>query len=106
FWDKVTNGVMRRPVVFLTVSVLILGGLGSFYFQLHRGTSQSVSTLPSGFESKTAFLALQREFSAGGVTDPAQIVVSGNMQSPQVQAAGSKLRAEIANDPIFPRTTN
>ena len=62
FWDRVTRGVMARPVVFLVASVLVLGALGSFYFQLHSGTSQNVSQLPNDFQSKAAFLTLQREF--------------------------------------------
>ena len=70
FWDRLTRGVMTHPVVFLLASILVLGGLGSFYFQMNRGTSQNVSTLPDGFESKAAFLTLQDKFGAGGTTDP------------------------------------
>ncbi|MGH2649696.1 MAG: MMPL family transporter [Actinomycetota bacterium] len=100
FWDRVSRGVMARPVVFLVASVLVLGGLGSFYFQLERGTSQSVSTLSDDFESKQAFLTLEREF-AGGVTDPAQIVVSGDVQSAEAQAAVQRLQQAVAADPAF-----
>ena len=39
FWDRLARGVMARPVIFLLVSVMVLGGLGSFYFQLKRGNS-------------------------------------------------------------------
>lgn len=100
FWDRVSRGVMARPVVFLVASVLVLGGLGSFYFQLERGTSQSVSTLPDDFESKQGFLTLEREF-AGGVTDPAQIVISGDVQSPEAQAAVQRLQQAVTADPAF-----
>jgi RND superfamily putative drug exporter len=104
-WDRITRGVMARPVVFLVASVLVLGGLGSFYFQLHRGTSQNVSTLPDDMPSKQAFLTLQREFS-GGLTDPAKIVITGDVASPGVQAAIVELQKEIAQDPTFaPKTT-
>ena len=37
FWDVVTRSVMKRPWVFLITSVLILGGLASFYFQIEQG---------------------------------------------------------------------
>lgn len=104
FWDRVSRGVMARPVVFLVASVLVLGGLGSFYFQLNRGTSQSVSTLSDDFESKQAFLTLEREF-AGGVTDPAQIVVSGDVQNPEVQAAVQRLQQVVTADPAFAEQT-
>src|SRR5207249_1277649 len=93
FWDRVTRGVMARPVVYLLIAVAILGTLGSFYFQLNRGTSQNVSQLSDDFPSKQAFLTLQREF-AGGVTDPAQIVITGDVKSADVTAAIDRLRNE------------
>ena len=104
FWDRVSRGVMARPVVFLVASVLVLGGLGSFYFQLERGTSESVSTLSDDFESKQAFLTLEREF-AGGVTDPAQIVITGDVQDPEVQAAIQRLQQAVTADPAFAEQT-
>jgi RND superfamily putative drug exporter len=105
YWDRLTRSVMARPVVFLLASLLVLGGLGTFYFQLHRGTSQNVSTLPDDFPSKEAFVTLQREFS-GGLTDPAKIVITGGVQSPEVQAAIQRLQEAIASDPTFSPKTN
>ena len=104
-WDRLTRGVMARPVVFLVASLLVLGGLGSFYFQLHRGTSQNVSTLPDDFPSKQAFVTLQQEFS-GGLTDPAKIVITGDVESSEVQAAIPQLQEGIASDPAFAPKTN
>jgi RND superfamily putative drug exporter len=104
FWDRITRRVMARPVVFLIASVVVLGGLGSFYFQLDRGTSQNVSQLSDDFPSKQAFLTLTREF-AGGVTDPARIVITGDVQSPETLAAIGELRQAIAETDVFaPRT--
>src|ERR671918_245088 len=100
FWDRITRGVMARPVVYLLLAVAVLGGLGSFYFQLNRGTSQSVSTLPDDFESKQAFLTLEREF-AGGLTDPARIIVTGEVDSPEAQAAIGDLQAAVAGMDVF-----
>jgi putative drug exporter of the RND superfamily len=100
FWDRLTRGVMAQPVIYLVASVLILGGLGSFYFQLNRGTSQTVSTLSDDFPSKQAFLTLEREF-AGGVTDPAKIVITGDVANPSSQAAVESLQQEIAQDSRF-----
>jgi uncharacterized membrane protein YdfJ with MMPL/SSD domain len=99
-WDRVARNVMARPWVFLIVSVLILGGLGSFYFQMNKGSSTDIQQLPN-VPAKAAFLTLTKEFSAGGLTTPAQIIVTGDVQSPQVQAAIKKLQAEIAADPVF-----
>ncbi|HEX9123408.1 MAG TPA: MMPL family transporter [Actinomycetota bacterium] len=100
FWDRLTRGVMVRPVAFLVASVLVLGGLGAFYFQMNRGTSQNVSQLPDDFQSKEAFLTLQREFQ-GNRTDPARIVITGDVQSLDVQAAIARLQQGIANDKTF-----
>jgi RND superfamily putative drug exporter len=103
-WDRITRGVMARPVAFLLASVLALGALGSFYFQLHQGTSQNVSQLPDDIESKQAFLTLEREFS-GGRTDPAKIVVTGDVQSDAAQAAIAKLRSAVAQSGPFAAQT-
>jgi RND superfamily putative drug exporter len=101
FWDKMTRRVMARPVVFLVASVLILGSLGIFYFQLHRGTSQNVSQLPEEFPSRQAFLTLVQEFNSGGVTDPAQVLLTGDIAAPEVQGAIKDLQRAISEDPAF-----
>jgi putative drug exporter of the RND superfamily len=104
FWDRISRRVMARPVVYLVLAVAILGGLGSFYFRLEQGTSQNVSQLPDEFESKRAFLTLEREF-AGGVTDPARIMITGDVQSPETQAAIGELQDAIPQNQAFaPRT--
>jgi RND superfamily putative drug exporter len=100
FWDRVTRRVMARPVAYLVLAVVILGSLGSFYFQLNRGTSQNVSQLSDDFRSKQAFLTLEREF-AGGVTDPARIVITGDVESTSAQAAIGELQQAIADSPGF-----
>ena len=41
----------------------MLGALGSYYFQLHRGTSNDITS--DDFPSKQAFLTLERDFSGG-----------------------------------------
>jgi uncharacterized membrane protein YdfJ with MMPL/SSD domain len=100
FWDRITRGVMARPAVFLIASLLVLGTLGSFYFQLHRGTSQNVSQLSDDFPSKQAFLTLERNFA-----DPARIVITGDIQSPEAQAAIDRLRQGIAQSDAFSSQT-
>ena len=99
FWDVVSRGVMKRPWVFLVASVVVLGWLGSFYFQLNKGTSTNIRQLPD-VPAKAAFLTLEREF-AGGLTDPAEIIVTGDVQSADAQAAIESLQGEIAQDPSF-----
>jgi RND superfamily putative drug exporter len=100
FWDRLTKTVMARPVLFVIVSVLILGGLGSLYFTIDKGTTQSAATLPDEVESKQAFIILSTDFAAGGRTDPVQIYVGG-FTSPQVREAVTELQRAIGDDPAF-----
>jgi hypothetical protein len=67
---------------------------------MERGTSQNVSELPDEFESKEAFLALQREF-AGGTSDPVRILVDGSASSPEVQAGIAALQEGLAETGDF-----
>jgi RND superfamily putative drug exporter len=60
-----------------------------------------VSQLPAEFPSRQAFLTLVREFNAGGVTDPARIVVTGNVDQPATRQAMASLREALAKDHAF-----
>jgi RND superfamily putative drug exporter len=100
FWDRLTRRVMARPVVFLIAAVVVLGTLGSFTLQLNKGSSTSIDTFPDDVPSKAAFLTLQREF-AGGLTEPAEIVVTGDVQGAEVQAAVTELQQRVAQMPAF-----
>ncbi|HET9248391.1 MAG TPA: MMPL family transporter, partial [Actinomycetota bacterium] len=100
FWDRITRSVMERPVVFLLAGVLVLGSLGIFALQLNKGSSTSIETFPDDVPSKAAFLTLQREF-AGGLTEPAEIVLTGNVDAPEVQAAIRQLQRAVAQMPAF-----
>jgi RND superfamily putative drug exporter len=105
FWDLLTRRVMGQPWLFLTVSVLILVFLGSFYFQLNRGSSTGVSQLPDKVPSKQAFLILARDF-AGGLSEPAKVVITGDVNGSAVQPAIQQLQPAIGQDPTFaPNTT-
>ncbi len=101
FWDRMTNAVMARPVVFLLVSVLILGSLASLYFTIDKGTTSSAAMLPDEVDSKQAFLILSRDFAAGGRSDPVQIYIGGDLSSPELQGAIRELEQAIAADPAF-----
>jgi RND superfamily putative drug exporter len=100
FWDRLTRGVMARPVVFLVASLAILLSLGIFMLQLNKGSSTSIETFPDDVPSKAAFLTLQRDF-AGGLTEPAEIIVTGEVDSPDVQAAVTQLQQAVTQMPAF-----
>lgn len=100
FWDRTTNAVMTRPVIFLVAAAVFLGALGGVYFTIQRGTTQSAATLPDEVGSKRAFLILSREFAAGGRSDPVQVYVGGSLDA-DLEAAVGRLREAIAADPAF-----
>jgi len=78
FWDRVTHGVMGRPVVALVIGAGILVGAGWSYFDINTGFS-GISTLPQDMPSRQAFQILATEFS-GGVTQPVEIVVDAPVE--------------------------
>jgi MMPL family len=70
---------------------------------LDRGFA-GVSTLPHRFPSKQGLIALQASF-PGATTEPAQVVVDGQVHAPQVQAAIDRLRRELdGRNPFGPAT--
>jgi RND superfamily putative drug exporter len=99
FWDRATRVVMGRPVISLVAGAGVLAVLALPYFSIHTGTS-GVSTLPDDIESKRAFVLLEEHF-AGGLTEPAQVVIDGDISSPDVQSSIDELRATISSDTRF-----
>ena len=99
FWDWVSRGVMKQPVI----SLLLAGGflIAAAYplFDINTGAS-GVSSFPGSIESKEGFLILDQEFSAGEVT-PAEIVIDGDIDSPLVQSGIEDLKAQLALDDAF-----
>ena len=99
FWDKISRGVMKQPII----SLLLAGGLLVAalvpFFDINTGAS-GVSSFPDGIDSKEAFIILDEEFSAGEVT-PVEIVIDGNIDSQSVQAAVQRLEAFLEGDDAF-----
>src|SRR4029079_8863354 len=84
FWDRVTRGVMGRPVVFLVSGALFLIVLSlPFWLQSHpqdsgHGIKQGLSgitTIPDDIPSKQAFLAIVKYFPDPGTNSPVQVVI-------------------------------
>jgi len=99
FWDRASRIVMRRPVVSLVLGAGFMLLLALPYLSIHTGTS-GVSTLPDDIEAKQAFILLEENF-AGGLAEPAQVVIDGDIASPEVQAAVSDLEEAMAADDRF-----
>jgi RND superfamily putative drug exporter len=103
FWTRAVRAVLRRPALALTAGVLILLTAASPVLGLHTGTS-GVSSLPEDSLAKAGALALERSFPGTSTTDPAQVVISGNVESKTVTAAIAQFEASTAGDPDFGAT--
>ena len=100
FWDWATKTVMRRPLVSLVIGAGILVAAALPYFSINTGIG-GISTLPDDIQAKKAFQVLTGEFSSGGLGEPAEIVIDGDVASSAVQAAVTRLKGTIAGDPAF-----
>tara|TARA_B100000315_G_C14573933_1_gene586983 strand:+ start:14 stop:2266 length:2253 start_codon:yes stop_codon:yes gene_type:complete len=99
FWDRISRGVMRRPVVSLLLAGGLLVAAAVSFFDLNTGFA-GVSDMPDSVQSKEGFLVLDAEFFAGEVT-PAEIVIDGDIGASSVQAGIQDLRALLAGDEDF-----
>ena len=99
FWDRVSRGVMKQPVISLLLAGGFLIAAAYPFFDINTGAS-GVSSFPESIESKEGFLILDQEFSAGEVT-PAEIVIDGDIDSPLVQSGIEDLKAQLALDNAF-----
>jgi RND superfamily putative drug exporter len=99
FWAGVASRVMGRPVLSLLLATGVLVAVALPLFGIKTGFS-GVSTFPDNMQSKQAFTILARDFS-GGLTQPAQIVVDGEVRSAPVSAAIERLRGTLRADHSF-----
>ena len=98
-WGAIVRSVLRRPVVAAGLSVALLLAAASPIFGLKTGTS-GPTLLPTRFEARQGFEALQRSF-PGASADPVQIVVAKDASQPAARQALTRLRATLAADPRF-----
>ncbi|MGE0601886.1 MAG: MMPL family transporter [Dehalococcoidia bacterium] len=99
FFGKTTSVVMRHPWVSAGLSTGLLVAMSIPYFSIDIG-STGISTFPQGLQSVQAFNILDEEFSAGRI-DPVDVVIKGDVNSPEVAAALEHLRAITAEDSAF-----
>ena len=99
FWDWATRRVTARPVVSLLLATGLLVAAGSWLFGMKTGFA-GTSSLPKGVQSEEAFTVMARDFS-GGLTQPTQVVVTGPVQSADVQAALARFQSLVGNDQTF-----
>jgi len=94
FWGAIVNSVMRRPVVSLVLAASLLLALAAPVLALDTGTS-GAATLPDRFESKQGYLLLREEFPRES-TEPVEIAVAGDVETPTVRGALGRCRLRAA----------
>ena len=98
FWDRISHGVMRRPIISLLLAGGLLVAAAVPALDLSTGFA-GVSTMPDDIRSKQGFDILDEKFSAGNVA-PAQIVIEGDIDSQPVQAGIKSLMTAMATDNV------
>jgi RND superfamily putative drug exporter len=99
FWGAIVERVMRRPLVSLLLGAGLMLALAAPVLALDTGTS-GAATLPDRFESKQGYLLLREEFPKES-TEPVELAVAGEVDSPAVNGALARLEQELARRPIF-----
>ena len=106
FWVAITRVVTRVPIVSILVIGVPMIVLTSFYFDIQTGLND-VNTFPDISKTKEAFIVFEEEFSVGevspaGFLSPAEIVIAGDIDDPQVQDAIGRLEKSLVDSPDFP----
>ena len=92
FWGRLTKQVIKRPVLAVIITVMILLAATVPAFSLKTGAAGGADSLPDG-PRKAAYELLVNNFPAGTLA-PVQIVVDG-AETPALDAAIAKLTAEM-----------
>ncbi len=100
FWTRAVGAVVRRPVTALVASVLFLLLLALPVLDLRTGNA-GVSSLPDRTFSKAGFEALEASFPGSTSSDPAEVVLAGDVRSPEAVAALAQLKSALARDSAF-----
>jgi RND superfamily putative drug exporter len=93
FWGRFTKGIMKRPIVGVVITVVILLACTAPAFSLKTGAAGGADSLPNG-PRKDAYELLVKNFPAGMLA-PVQIVVNGK-ETAALDAGIVKLQAELA----------
>jgi putative drug exporter of the RND superfamily len=99
FWTRAVRAVVRRPGVALAAGVLVLLAATSPVLGLQTGTS-GVGSLPDSSLAKAGAGALEASFPDQS-SDPAHVVISGDIESPLVADRITALEESLADDADF-----
>jgi uncharacterized membrane protein YdfJ with MMPL/SSD domain len=101
FWSRTVGAVLRRPVISLVLAAAALLLMAVPVLGLRSGEA-GVSTLPDRLAAKQGYLALNAEF-PGETTEPVEIVIDGDADSPTVQTGIDRLRERLAGEELLGR---
>ena len=100
FWEFITQKVTKYPVISIVAIAVPMVVLTIFYFDIKTGIN-GVDAYPEGAQTREAFFVLEENFSFG-LVNPVEIVIDGDVNSPDVQGAIQRLQETLSNDPRFP----
>jgi RND superfamily putative drug exporter len=98
FWAATARGVMARPWLSMTASVVLLVALTLPFFAIELGFT-GPSAIPESFQARQAFDILDEEFNAGRASPTEGIVLVDDVTRSDVQTALDGLAADIETDP-------
>jgi RND superfamily putative drug exporter len=90
-WYRLAHGVMRRPVVFVAVIVVVLLALGAPFLRISWGGTDA-GVLPAGNSVRQVQEALTTDFPANSTT-PIEVLVSGVGSPAELTGYTSKIDA-------------
>ena len=90
-WYRLARAVMRRPVAFISVIVIVLLALGAPFLRVSWGSTDA-SSLPATSAARQVQEALTNEFPANS-TNPIEVVVTGVTSPAQLAAYTAKIDA-------------
>ncbi|HEV2067760.1 MAG TPA: MMPL family transporter, partial [Thermomicrobiales bacterium] len=101
-WGHVASAVMRRPVVALLASVVILVAFALPALTMRLGQSSS-DTMPDT-DFKRGYLIIAEDFGAG-LASPMTTVVEGDVSDPETRAGIDRLVSSLESDRRFTEVT-
>jgi RND superfamily putative drug exporter len=100
FWTAVARAVMRRPLVAIALTLVLLLAAASPYLGIKLGQA-GVSTLPQNVDAFRGFRIIEEDFSSG-ILEPVAITIDPRGASPaQVDAATASLLSRLEADEVF-----
>ena len=100
FWRRAVTLVTRRPGLTTAVTALVLLALALPVLDLQTGSS-GVTSLPEDTVGRQGLVALEASFPAGARTNPAEVVVDGDISAPEMGRAVERLQELVADDSAF-----